>query len=121
MREPDAFSFASVVRSRHLSSRARARYSASYVLAQPRRSAIRHASSDKPFGLRGLMSAAAKRSIRSRAVRRGSPFAISARDEWKRQQVLQSGYSTKATSRPLWWPTSLIVYVLEGEASKRTT
>lgn len=61
-REPADLSFASVVTSRQRSSRASARYSASYVLAQPIRSAIRRASSAKPFGLRGLTSAWLSRS-----------------------------------------------------------
>src|SRR5258708_33394316 len=52
--DPLAFSFASVVKSRHLSKRAKARYSASEVLAQPRLSAIHHASSMRPFGRRRL-------------------------------------------------------------------
>jgi len=59
--DPAAFSLASVVSSRHLSRRASARYSASYVFAQPSLSAIRQASSVKPLGRRGLMSAAASR------------------------------------------------------------
>src|SRR5258708_12209017 len=57
--ELPAFSFASVVKSRHLNNLAKARYSASQVLAHPRRSATRHASSIRPLGRRELTSAAA--------------------------------------------------------------
>ena len=60
--EPALFNFESIVRRRHLSSRASARYSASYVFDQPSRSAIRQASSSNPLGRRGLISAAASRS-----------------------------------------------------------
>jgi hypothetical protein len=60
--EAALFSFESVVKRRHFRIRARAKYSASYVLAQPRRSAISHASSISPFGRRGLTWAPLNRS-----------------------------------------------------------
>ena len=60
--EPTLFSFESVVNRRHVRIRARAKYSASYVLAQPRRSAISHASSISPLGRRGLTRARLNRS-----------------------------------------------------------
>jgi hypothetical protein len=56
------FSFESVVKRRHFRIRARAKYSASYVLAQPKRSEISHASSISPLGRRGLIRAALSRS-----------------------------------------------------------